>query len=238
MTSPAVHFCTFGSLPEYGRALRTLSDEARASGYFASITAYTQETLPAKSAATRFMKANRRGYGFWIWKSLLLEDMLSKIPEGDIVLYADAGCGISTTPAARANMAAWISDCVSHPTHRISFQMPHIAEVWTKADVFSMMGATTDEYTKTGQHIGGIQMYLNTPENRAFIQLYKSALETDKYHYVSDEPSRIPNPPCFKGHRHDQAILSILFKRHGSANREDHWKDPAFPIIALRRRSG
>ena len=243
-TSPAtavatpVHFCTFGSVPDYSRALQTLAAEARDSGYFASITVYTQETLPAKSRERRFMEANRRGYGYWIWKSILLEDMLEKIPEGDIVLYADAGCGISTTPAARANMAAWVSDCLTHPTHRLSFQMGHLAEVWTKADVFTALNATADEFTKTGQHIGGIQMYQNTPENRRFLQTYKAALAADNYHYVTDAPSRVPNPACYRDHRHDQSILSLLFKIHGSANRVDHWQDPDYPVMALRRRRG
>jgi hypothetical protein len=240
MTSPipAVHFCSFGSVPDYARALQILEAEARASGYFATVSIYTQENLPAKSRERRFMEVNRRGYGYWIWKGILLEDMMEKVPEGDIVLYADAGCGISTTPTARANMAAWISDCQTHPTHRLSFQMPHVAEVWTKADVFTALGTTADEYTKTGQHMATIQMYQNTPENRRFIQLYKAAMAAENYHYVSDEPSRTSNPPCFKDHRHDQAILSLLFKLHGAANREDHWRNPDFPVMALRRRRG
>lgn len=234
----AVHFCTFGSIPEYGASILLLAREAKESGYFATVTAYTQQNIPATPAEKEFMFRHRRGYGYWIWKAIIIEDMMKKFPDGDIILYADAGCGISTTPAARTNMEAWISDCVSHPTHRISFQMPHIAEIWTKADVFHMLDASADEYTKTGQHIGGIQMYQNTEENRNFIQLLKTFMWQDNWHYVSDEPSRVANPPCFRDHRHDQSILSILFKKYGSSNREDHWKDPAFPVIALRRRYG
>ena len=83
---PDVHFCTFGSLPNYARALRTLCREAGESGYFASVTAYTQHNLPASRKELDFMSRNPKGYGFWIWKSILLEDMLEKIPAGDIVL--------------------------------------------------------------------------------------------------------------------------------------------------------
>jgi hypothetical protein len=234
----SVHFCTFGSTPHYQRALNTLSREATSSGYFASVTVYTQDSLPAKSHELAFMAANPRGYGYWIWKSILLEDMLKKIPEGDIVLYADAGCGISTTPAARENMARWISDCQTHPTHRIAFQMPHLEEVWTKADVFDLLDARGDEFTKTGQCMGTIHMYQNTSENRVFIRRYAEAVAADNYHYVSDSPCRHPNPECFRDNRHDQSISSILFKKYGAAFREDHWKNPDFPIMALRRRRG
>jgi hypothetical protein len=236
--SVAVHFCTFGSTPNYRKALDTLSREATASGYFASVTVYTQENLPATAREREFMATHPRGYGFWIWKSILLADMLKKIPAGDIVLYADAGCGISTTTAARENMTRWITDCLTHPTHRLAFQMPHLEEVWTKADVFDLLDACSDEFTKTGQCMGTIHMYQNTPENREFVRIYAEAVAADNYHYVSDATCRRPNPACFRDHRHDQSISSLLFKKHGAAFREDHWKDPAFPVMALRRRQG
>lgn len=235
---PRVHFCTFGSLPTYERALHTLCKEAKESGYFASVTAYTQNNLPANRNELDFMSRNPKGYGFWIWKSILLEDMLSQSPEGDIVLYADAGCGISVTDKARSNMKAWISDCVSHPTHRISFQMTHIEETWTKGDVFVLLGAEGDEFRKTGQHIGTIHMYQNTQDNRAFVRMYKDFVAAETYHHVSDAKSRVRCSRTFKAHRHDQSISSILFKKYGSASRPDHWCDPDFPVVALRQRGG
>jgi len=164
--------------------------------------------------------------------------MLSQSPEGDIVLYADAGCGISVTDKARSNMKAWISDCVSHPTHRISFQMTHIEETWTKVDVFVLLGAEGDEFRKTGQHIGTIHMYQNTQDNRAFVRMYKDFVAAETYHHVSDAKSRVRCSRTFKAHRHDQSISSILFKKYGSASRPDHWCDPDFPVVALRQRGG
>lgn len=236
-TMSKVHFCTFGTTPNYGPSLARLVAEARIPGYFDTVTAYTQDTLPATPAEKAFMQAHRRGYGYWIWKANVILDVMSKVGQEDIIVYADAGCGISGTTAARTKFAEWIRDANEHPTHRVSFQMPHVAETWTKADVFALLDCSGDEFRKTGQHIGGIQIYKNTGENQEFVRTYKRLMETDNYHYVTDAPSRIPNHPSFQDHRHDQAILSLLFKRHGSANREDHWRDPSFPIMALRRRA-
>jgi hypothetical protein len=238
MSSLSVHFCTFGNIPQYNRALETLLGEARASGYFASLTAFTQETLPSTEKERIFMRTHSRGYGYWIWKALLLEEMFTKVPEGEFIFYVDAGCGISTTPAARANMAKWIADCEDHPTHRISFQTSFPAEVWTKADLVAYLGATEDCYTKTGQHIAGIQLYKNTPDNRDFVMKWKTIMEIDDFHYVSDEPSRVANPECFRDHRHDQSILSLLFKMHGSKNYSYMAANPDAPIMVLRRRGG
>ena len=184
------------------------------------------------------MQTRRRGYGYWIWKALVLGEMFTRVPEGEFVLYADAGCGISTTPAARATMAKWIADCEAHPTHRLSFQMTLLEEVWTKADLFEYLGATDNCYTKTGQHSATFQLYKNTPDNRDFVTKWKMIMEIDDFHYVSDEPSRIANPAQFREHRHDQSILSLLFKMHGSKNYSYMAANSDAPVMVLRRRGG
>lgn len=34
----------------------------------------------------------RRGYGYWKWKSYLVKQQFEKMEDGDILIYADAGC--------------------------------------------------------------------------------------------------------------------------------------------------
>ena len=34
----------------------------------------------------------RRGFGYWRWKSHLVDKVLSTLTDGDILVYADAGC--------------------------------------------------------------------------------------------------------------------------------------------------
>lgn len=231
-----IHFCTFGSVPEYGLSLRTLCREASESGYFDTVTCYDQYTIPSSDQEHSFISCGCRGKGYWVWKSTCILDMMKKTQNGDIVIYADSGCSISTTDEAKEKFKEWIENTVSHPTHRLSFQMTHIAENWTKGDVFEVMGCNDDEYKKTGQHSCSIQVYMNTSENIDFIMRYKDYMSRDNYHYVSDDYSWVPNHPSFTDHRHDQAILSLMFKKEGSYNYEDHWKDPSFPILTTRRR--
>lgn len=231
-----VHFCTFGSLPHYARSLDLLCREAEESGYFSTVNRYTQENIPATKEEMDFMASNPRGYGYWIWKPIVMLDMFSRFPEGDIVAYADAGCGISTTPEARSNMEAWIRDCVEHPTHRLSFQMPHLEERYTKADVFQLMEADDERFKKTGQFIGCIQFMMICKNNFDFLSKWKLKMSQKKYHYVSDKLSEIKNPENFVDHRHDQSILSIMLKKMGSSERPDHWNNYSFPIVVIRRK--
>jgi hypothetical protein len=229
-----IHFCTFGNEPLFSRSVKELCDEAQASGYFDTVTAYNQSIIPEKYS--QFVQTNARGYGYWIWKPIVLLERMKNSNEGDIIIYADAGCGISTTDRARLQFKDWIHSIKTHPTHRISFQMRHIEETWTKADVFACMGCTTEQYTKTGQHIACIQLYQNTPENKQFLEEQMKYMCMDNYRYLTDVPSTIPNSNTFIEHRHDQSIVSLLLKKYGSCIYEDHWQDYSHPIVTIRRK--
>ena len=62
--APLVHFATFGTPPKYAAALARIEKQARDSGYFASVTAYTQDTLPGIADYAEFIAKNPRGYGY------------------------------------------------------------------------------------------------------------------------------------------------------------------------------
>ncbi len=230
-----VHFCTFGSEPRFTNTLRKLLAEAEDSGYFDTIRKFNQDDLKLDPSLRAFM-ARSRGYGFWLWKPMVIAEMLVGSSVGDIVVYADAGCGIVSTGKAREVFREWIHDVCTHPTRRLAFQMPHKEEEYTKADVFDVMGCAEPQYKLTGQHIATFQVLMNTPENKELVVNWLKLCSLEDFRLVSDQPSRIPNPPGFKGHRHDQSIFSLLVKKFGASVHPDHWNDPNFPIIALRRR--
>jgi len=97
-------------------------------------------------------------------------------------------------------------------------------------DIFQEFNATDPSITDSGQHMGGIQIYQNTPENRLFLQMYRKALARRTYQLVDDTPSVAPNFPGFMENRHDQAILSVLYKKLGVATFPDHCDGPESPI--------
>jgi hypothetical protein len=229
-----IHFCTFGNDPDYSNSKMLLCKEAQLSGYFNTIKSYNQDIIP--TIHKEFVKKNRRGYGYWLWKPLVILNRMNDTSDGDIIIYADAGCGISIKDEARVKFKEWIQHVNEHPTHRISFRMHHKEEHYTKADVFKYMNCDADEYKQTGQGIGGIQIYVNNTENKLFLNELLHHMTVENYHYLTDSPSKISNSPGFIDHRHDQSLLSLMMKKYGSHVYADHWKDDRFPITALRRR--
>lgn len=213
-----VHLCCFGTLPAYRMSLKRIQDQATASGYFASVKLYTPQTTPRLDQHAAFISANRRGYGYWIWKALVLLDRMANVPEGDIVVYCDTGCTIHATPAAQARFAEYISALEAHPARRLGFNTTHPTQMWCKGDVLDLFNARD---TSAGQMAGSVQMYANTPTNRAFVEEWLELMTRDGYHYLTDVPSRTPNEPIFREHRHDQAIFSLLAQREGIAT-ADH----------------
>ena len=229
-----IHVCTFGNEPQYTRSVTELCEEARTSGYFDTVTPYTQSVLPDEHIA--FVQRNRRGYGYWLWKPIVLLETMRRANEGDVVIYADAGCAIQTHDDARKHFAEWIEAVKTHPTHRISFQMTHQEETWTKADVFRAMDCESEEYTHTGQHSASIQIYQVNSDNRAFLQELLRYMCMENYRLSTDAPSKLPNSKSFQEHRHDQSIRSLLCKKYGSHVYPDHWNNPSFPIVTMRRK--
>ena len=43
-----------------------------------------------------FMLENPRGFGYWLWKPKIIQLMLDRIPEDDILVYQDAGNELNT----------------------------------------------------------------------------------------------------------------------------------------------
>lgn len=233
-----VHFCTFGSLPDYGAALARIERQARDSKYFDSINCYTEKTTPGLEAHADFIAREPRGYGCWIWKPLVVLETMRKAKEKDVIVYADAGCFIHATPEAKRKFAEYLALVKSRAPHRISFQMPHPEENYTKADVLELLNVRDTEHAKSGQIAGTYQILLNTPENRALMEEWYRIMTYENHHYHDNSPSRSPNAPTFKAPRHDQSIFSILMKTRGTIALEDLYPpkntDPISPVRSRR----
>lgn len=231
------HFITFGTKPRYDRALERIEREARSSGYFDTVTVYTQENLPQLREHADFVAKNPRGYGYWIWKPMAILEQMRKVPEGDIILYADAGCSICTTHEARRVWNIWLDIVRTGSTHRIAFIEGHIEETWCKADLACLLGCNDDPtIMKSCISISTLHLLQNTEDNRALVQRWIDVCLLEDYHYLTDSPSRVPNASSFREHRHDQSIISLLMKIHGASRIPAPFIAPGYPVLCLRSR--
>ena len=58
-----------------------------------------------------FIEKNKRGYGYWLWKSYIIKKTMDMMKDGDILLYLDSGCEINIlhhTLPNRDNLSTFI----------------------------------------------------------------------------------------------------------------------------------
>lgn len=238
-----VYFASFGGpTASYHAALQRICDEAVKFELFAKIFGYTDIYLKndAEFWSTHgyFVSTNKRGYGYWLWKSYLLKKLLGTVNDGDIIVYADAGCTMNVHGKSR--LVEYIDMCKTHESGIVSFQLPHLEKCWTKGDVSQYLGVSQNDVS-SGQLVGGIFLIRKCKSTVDLVEKwYKTGCI---YRLLDDTPSIMPNDPEFKENRHDQSIWSILRKQHGSVILHDEtyfrdwYKDGiSFPIWASRKR--
>jgi len=92
-------FITFGAGGQnYIDAGKRLIEQAKSTGYFDKIILYTDKHLKNDkkfwNQHSNFISKNKRGYGYWIWKSYIIKKTMELMKDGDILLYLDCGCEI------------------------------------------------------------------------------------------------------------------------------------------------
>jgi hypothetical protein len=236
-------FLTFGGpTPNYHSAVARICAQAAACNVFDRIIGKTDADLKADAEFWdrngKFMETNRRGYGYWLWKSYIVKKTLEEMSGDDIMVYADAGCTMN--PNGLKRLADYCDLTKASPNGILSFQMCFEEHSYTKMDVFAHLNAA--EHYTTGQLIATAFLMRKCD---ASVDLVNRWYETCCHHsLIDDSPSKLPNHPSFADHRHDQSVWSILRKQSNGIiiDRDEtyfgpNWQEGAtYPILATRMR--
>jgi hypothetical protein len=257
MKAPIVHLITFGGGSfAYRRGARRLGLQAEASGIFKTITKVTDKTFPEFSPVAwakheKFILEAKKGFGYWLWKPLIIEQKLREIPNGDLLIYLDAGCELNLlSEAPRRRMDEYFLLAKKHGS--LAMQMQDIEERdfypaeqrYSKASLISAINPS-DSTLEERQLLAGVLFFVNNESSHEFIQKWLTFAVRDNYSLLVDSQDKNERVD-FKGHRHDQSIFSLLYKEHGKYYilDETDWKPDwptlgaNYPIWAMRNRSG
>ena len=151
-----------------------------------------------------------------MWKIGVLIDAFRHMKKGDTLTYIDSGCHINSTPASKQRFREYVQMVNSSESGLLRFQLAHQERQDTTGKTveyfkkrFEVSDEKESEYLETGQLVGGIMMlrkcdwtirFLNTA---LAILTEDPALFTDHYNTGGET------------HRHDQSILSMLYKHMG-----------------------
>ena len=238
-----IYFITFGSTHNYLSSLNRIRLMAERSGFFDKIIVYTEKDFDNDflEKYENFMM-NNTGYGFWIWKSYFIRKTFEIMDDGDILVYADAGCSIIKNIESYKKFKILINLVNSHHSGSLGFQMDIPEELYTKSAIFKELNADSKEYQKSGQVMATIFFLRKCVKSIELCNdFYKYSQKIELINNDYDVNNEIAT---FKAPRNDQSIFSILRKKHDSLLVPDStWfadfntpKAMSNPILATRVR--
>jgi hypothetical protein len=178
-------------------------------------------------------RCGKRGYGYWAWKSAILNWAARAYPHSPI-LYVDAGSNLDF----KDSLGVIFDQHQSQAQNMGSFAWAlknHSEFEWTKRELLQKFNLN-DAQLKSSQIQSGY-IYLAASKTRLdFVGSYRDIALQNKGYLLTDEIS-LPQHDNFVEHRHDQSVLSLLWKSIG-LYAEDDKTDPknlhSYPIIAMR----
>lgn len=243
-----VFFCSFAD-SRLTPSLNRICNEAEEMGIFDGVFKYNEFDLGRnfKSRYRKFLRYNVKGYGYWVWKPYVIQKSLTKLNEGDILLYADAGCCLNKKGKERW---AYYIDLVKRSPNGIvavSLESNLLERSYTKGDVLDYFNVrNNNQIMDTPQVQAGVILIQKKQNSEKVINNWNSAI-VDDFNLINDSGSVSPNHFDFIAHRHDQSIFSILFKLSGGLTiplNEVYVKDhgnlkdlESFPIWYIRNKN-
>jgi len=214
-------FISYGD-DNFKAAKERIINEAKAMGCFdGQIKTYGPEDLSEsfKTAVGDVLKQGRGG-GYWTWRPYIFLDILSKMNDNDIFLYADAGCNLQVAGIPRLKeYIEMISPesgksvlCMRLMDGSTYGEKGFLQKKWATTAIFEYFGIPIEsDIGNSNQILGGVQMYRKCPESLAVVQkMYEIAttnpkLFTDEYSAMSKTTN-----PAFIDNRHDQSVFTMI----------------------------
>lgn len=90
------YFCTFAD-SRMKKSLRRIEKQVKNLNFFDKIIINNEKDLDQnfKDEFKDKLIKGSRGYGYWVWKPQIILQALREMNDGDILLYADAGCHLN-----------------------------------------------------------------------------------------------------------------------------------------------
>ncbi|WP_027187371.1 hypothetical protein [Desulfovibrio cuneatus] len=168
--------------------------------------------------------SNKRGAGLWLWKPYVCLKTLEEMAEGDYLFYCDAGAYYVSSIRPLVTLLESLS------TFLLPFTVCSPESMFTKRELFTMMGVDESIHACTHQVLAGYFLVKNCPEARSFFQEY---LTVACMPGALDESTWQQQREDFRHHRHDQSIFSLLCKKKAILSYRDpsEWGEGGLSIF-------
>ncbi len=210
-----VHLVSFAAgLTDQRSIIDRFTAQASSCDYIDTINVVSEEDelvfLQFKTTFSDFIKENPRGYGYWIWKPFILNKLLEKFSDGDIVLYCDIGCELS--PAGGEKFFKYIEKMKSNQLLGFYTFTQQSEYHWCKKELLDLFNLP--KKLLNDEQICATFFILRVGDfSKKFISEWFHISKAKNFIYLNDVISTHQTKQ-FIEHRHDQAIFSMLMKKY------------------------
>jgi hypothetical protein len=194
---------------------------------------------------------SEKGFGYWLWKPIIILKRLREIPPGDILLYLDAGCELNLlSEEPRGRISMYFNLVRQHGSLAMKLNDEPEKGVYptelrySKSALIQSIKPSAETLSEN-QLMATVMLLTNNEVNQEFVKKWGDVAASENYSLLMDD-QRHHQDKDFIGHRHDQSIFSILYKESGMfyIPDETNWKPDwlgegsIYPIWAMRNRTG
>ena len=241
------------------RSARRLAGEAQRGDVFQSIEVMTDSRLQKEhpnffSIFTKFRDSlsdgGTVGLGRWAWKPFIVSEQLKKIPEGDLLLYIDAGCHFNWNFNSKRRFLQYCNEAKEFGF----LAMQLYPNEGGTGDLFERNFNSIDnreqiepsnEAWETCQVQATLMFLRNDERIRNFVDEWLGLASESNFMRL-DESKIDKKDITFKAYRWDQSIFSLLCKKYrlNYIFDETWWGEDwrtygkNYPVWAMRHRSG
>ena len=217
--SQNIVFLTYGD-KNFKKSRERIIDEAKQLNLFTDCTMETEDVFNDTEFSEQLtnnkfkqVASQEKGGGYWLWKPYILYKHLSKLNEGDILVYADAGCKINNDTNTLDSFNDIFNKIQNTNTNIVLNKLPnqYLEKNWTKGDILDYHNVYDNDIINEPQFEGGRIIII---KNNKTMEIINKWWDNAKSHpeFFDDSDSSIPNKDGFIEHRHDQSNISILCK--------------------------
>lgn len=195
------YFVSYGDI-NYRESLNRIGSEAESLGLFNEVRLYSDGSLPEpfKGYAHKY----KRGGGYWMWKPWVVHDMLGQVDEGDIIVYADAGC----TLLPHSDWDMYFRRLEKDNKGALFFIAEGKNKKWCKRSVFRFFTPKSDVWGRANQIQATFFIVRKKKENAVFDRWYEAALYHPELFVDVCSDDKYKEASAFREHRHDQSVLT------------------------------
>ncbi|PAW67979.1 MAG: hypothetical protein B9S30_06545 [Verrucomicrobiia bacterium Tous-C5FEB] len=207
-----IHLVTYAT-PRFRLRQLVLGWSARVNHVADTVTHWTPEMLRDAGFEKRCkdIKLSERGSGFWAWKPFIIDAKLREVADGDLVFYCDVGrlypfklLDQPVTPYVR-----WMDDHGQDVMPGVYIPWDGATSVWTKREALVATGMDRPQIHTASPVQASFSIWRASARSREFATQWLDLCSQRTL--ISDDPSRdgLTELQDFRGHRHDQALLSL-----------------------------